>query len=356
MFKELKRIYKTFKAGKKLNNKHDSDHLDAPASPLSLPEKNNPSETPKQQDNNQDRDIHSPPAIEQDNAALAANHFSRAAKEKNEKPATFFKRLYNALYLDALFLVLVQMNAANAENRGQDLSSDTLASTVDTSTSNETLLSPTHVNWSQETVALNSLTLKIDDFVDAQSNLAMTSERQSEDIRLDRLLEDVATHSNFSTIKFKELDKSQTVSLQEFSQENEFDIIEEDNHILIELDDDALLFATDELAVFGGNGFNFFIMTNEALNIFENNTSNNSWKSLRPGQEYFILKKEDVLEEDVEIVSIEEEVSFDDDSQATEIITVHYFMFQETIIGMSFDLPPDFYEKHGDIDLATLFA
>ncbi|WP_120497071.1 hypothetical protein [Kiloniella sp. EL199] len=356
MFKELKRIYKTLKAGKKFGNKGDAEPFDVPASPLSLPEKTNQSETPKHQDNNQHRNTHSPSTIQQNNAPLAANHFSRAAKEKNEKPTPFFKRLYNALYLEALFLALVQMNAANAEDKQQTSVPGALALADDTHTPDEALLSSANTDWSRETGTLKSLTLRIDDFVDSQNHLGTSTEFQPKDIRLDHLLEDVATYSNFSPIKLKELDKSKTVSLQEFNKENEFDIIEEDNYILIELDDDALLFATEELAVFGGDGFNFFIVNNETLNLFENNTLNNSWGSLRPGQEYFVLKKEDVLEEDIEIVTVEEEISFDDDSKATEIISVNYFMYQETIIGMSFDLPHDFYQKHGDIDLADFFT
>jgi hypothetical protein len=356
MFKELKRIYKTLKAREKFGRKHDAEPLDVPTSPLSLPEETNQSETPELQNKNQYQNTPSPSTIQQDNAPLAANHFSRAAKEKNEKQTPFFKRLYSAVYLEALFLALVQMNAANAENKQPISAPDALALTNDTNTPDDVLLSPTNANWSGETSTLKSLTLKIDDFVDNQSHFGTSTQFKSEDIRLDRLLEDVVTHSNFNPIKLKELDRSKKISLQEFNQENQFDIIDEDNYILIELDDDALLFATEELAVFGGNGFNFFIMTNETLNIFENNTTHNSWESLRPGQEYFVLKKEDVLEEDIEIISVKEEISFDDNDQTTETITVDYFMYQETVIGLSFDLPPDFYEKHGDLDLAALFA
>ncbi|KLN59565.1 hypothetical protein WH96_16995 [Kiloniella spongiae] len=356
MLKDLKKIYKAFKAGNKLGNKHDVEPLDVPVSPLSLPEETNQSETSKLQNNRQYRDSDPLSIIQQDNASLAANHFSQAAKEKTKKPTPFFKRLYSALYLETLFLVLVQMNAANAENEHQD-ASNVATQPIDANTSEE-LTSSTNINWSQGAISLKSVALKIDDFVDAQSNLGISTEAPSKDIRLDRLLDDLVTHNNFTPMKLKELDKSKTVSLQKFSKENEFDIVDEENDILIELDDDALLFATEELAVFGGNGFNFFIVNNEALNLFENNTLDNSWGSLRPGQEYFILKKEDVLEDDIEVVSLDEEISFDDEgeSQTTETITVHYFMFQETIIGMSFDLPPDFYEKHGDIDIASLFT
>ena len=369
MFKELKRIYKTFKAGKKFNDKHDSPTIETPGSPYSTPPNSTPEKETKNKDNGSSdlaplqpgSSVLEPLGQDQGNASLAANHFSRAVKEKNEKPTPFFKRLYSALYLEALFLALVQVGSANAEDKQQIAAPNAAALTNDANTPDDILSSPTNTNWSEQAGTLKSLTLKIDDFIDSQNHFGTSTEFKSDDIRLDRLLEDVVTHRNFSPIKFKALDKFQKISLQEFNQENQFDIIDQDNDILIELDDDALLFATEELAVFGGDGFNFFIVNNEALNLFDNNTTHNSWESLRPDQEYFVLKKEDVLEEDVDIISVEEEVSFDDndpppEDQTTETITVHYFMYQETVIGISFDLPPDFYEKHGDLDLAALLA
>uniref|UniRef100_UPI002623AEE9 hypothetical protein n=1 Tax=uncultured Kiloniella sp. TaxID=1133091 RepID=UPI002623AEE9 len=261
-----------------------------------------------------------------------------------------------ALSRAALFLVLVQMNPANADDEHPVSSLNETILNDDPNTPNETPLLSTNANWPQAVITTGSQSLKINDFVDGQYHLNANTTPDTESIGLDRLLENVATHNNFSSLIYAKLDKSNAISLAEFNKGNEYNIIDEDNNIYIELDDDALLFFTDEIAVFGGDGFSFFVLDNEALTLFENNTSNNSWVSLKSDQEHFILKKEDVLEDDVEIITLEEELSFDDNDQTTEIITVNYFSYKDTIIGMSFDLPSDFYERHGDIDLASLLA
>ena len=351
MFKDLKRIYKSFKAGKKFDNKHDS----VPIPPYSTPQNSVPENNSKGQDSLPPKD-QKPSGQELGTAPLAANHFSQATKDQKEKPAPFFNRLYTAPYPKARFLILVQMNPANADDEHPVSSLNETIVNDDPNTPNETPLLSTNANWPQAVITTGSQSLKINDFVDGQYHLNANTTPDTESIGLDRLLENVATHNNFSSLIYAKLDKSNAISLAEFNKGNEYNIIDEDNNIYIELDDDALLFFTDEIAVFGGDGFSFFVLDNEALTLFENNTSNNSWVSLKSDQEHFILKKEDVLEDDVEIITLEEELSFDDNDQTTEIITVNYFSYKDTIIGMSFDLPSDFYERHGDIDLASLLA
>ncbi|WP_299378894.1 hypothetical protein, partial [uncultured Kiloniella sp.] len=95
MFKDLKRIYKSFKAGKKFDNKHDS----VPIPPYSTPQNSVPENNSKGQDSLPPKD-QKPSGQELGTAPLAANHFSQATKDQKEKPAPFFKRLYTALYLE----------------------------------------------------------------------------------------------------------------------------------------------------------------------------------------------------------------------------------------------------------------
>ncbi|WP_419905507.1 hypothetical protein [Kiloniella sp.] len=197
--------------------------------------------------------------------------------------------------------------------------------------------------------------LSINDFIDPAENPVTLSLETEEDKTLS-LLDNLLTHDNFKLLDISKLQNKTSVSLSKYSDDKQLHIFDLDDYITIELDDDDLLYFDEELALFSMDDYHFLVVNNDLLNMFDNNTENNSWESLKPGEEFYILQQDDIFEDDIEIVTVDEEIYLDENNLVSQPVSVDYFVYEDTIIGMTFTLPDDFYKTQDSIDFEILFA
>ncbi len=288
--------------------------------------------------------------------SIPSNEILNTETQKAARTPSFFKRLYTALYIEALFFVLVQINSARAATKSDELNAEGVSVTssenqiLDTPDGSLTgLISPT------ETATYEQASLSINDFIDpTEQPIALVSE--PEDDKFSSLLDNLITHDNFKLLDTSRLQNKAGTRLSKYSEDNQLHIFDTDDYIIIELDDDDLLYSDDDLALFAMDDYNFLVVNNDLLNMFNNNTENNSWESLKPDEEYYILQQDDIFEDDIEIITVDEEIYLDENNLISQSVSVDYFIYEDTVIGMAFTLPDDFYQTHTSIDFETLFA
>ncbi|MFD2206181.1 hypothetical protein [Kiloniella antarctica] len=269
---------------------------------------------------------------------------------------SFFKRLYTSLYIEALFFVLVQINGVRAATETNDeFNAKTVSLNVEEELQDITAISTPDIEISTEITNDSGSSLSLDDFIDP-TEPPLTIIPVAEEAKNLFLLDNIVSHDNFKLLDTSKLQNETTTRLTKYTEDTGLNIFGTENSIIIELDDDDLLYSDEDLALFGVDDYHFLVVNNDLLDIFTNNTQKNSWESLKPGEEYFILRQEDILEDDVEIITIDEEIYLDEAHLVKETVSVDYFVYKDTVIGMAFTLPEDFYQSHGPIDFDILFA
>ncbi|MEH6630977.1 MAG: hypothetical protein V7776_09130 [Halopseudomonas aestusnigri] len=352
MLKDFQKIYKLLKSSRKFD-------IEPPKSPRGID--NHPANSGRSSDSpNQLTDepttTIAPSGKQQGTLSTPSNEAIIVEIQRSTKIPSFFKRLYTALYIDALLFVLVQANSAHAAPKLDEQSSDDIAVTNPEDLPLVSLSSPlTGIVSPSENEVYDQAHLSINDFIDPTEK-PITLNIDTKEGKFLSLLDNLATHDNFKILDTSRLQSKASTRLSKYSEDNQLQIFDTDDYIIIELDDDDLLYSDEDLALFSMDDYNFLLVNNDLLSMFNNNTEHNSWESLKPGEEYYILQQDDIFEDDIEIITVDEEIYLDENNQISQPVSVDYFVYEDTVIGMVFTLPDDFYQTHASIDFETLFA